>query len=82
MNPSADPDQGVSREKLATAIVEFLTSALRDGEAETAQIVMPTEECRRVTKDLPNDLKGKIEKKLEVNLIKTPILKVLERLAA
>lgn len=81
MSPSTDVDDGTRRGQFAVSVSEYLTEALRGGDADRVFVVMPTEECRRILEELPNDLKDQVTKTLEEDLANELLVEVLERLA-
>lgn len=81
-SPSADRDEGVRREKFARSLAERLAELLRDGDARRIKLAMPTEACRRVQEELPNELKDAVVKVVDEDLVYLPLVDALERIAA
>ena len=81
MSPSTDVDDGTRRGQFTAVMAEYLEEALRGGDAENLQLVMPADMAHRMQESLPGDLMGCLTKTLEIDLVKTPLTEVLERLS-
>lgn len=79
-NPSADMDEGARRSPYAKKIAEAITQSIRDGQAESVCLVMPTEMCRRIKEALPQEEQAAVAKTIEAHMIDAPLVEVLERL--
>ncbi len=79
-NPSTDEDDGVRRAQFTATLADYLEEALRGGDADALQIVMPADMCRRLQDALPGNLQGSVGKTLEIDLAKMPLTQTLERL--